>query len=181
MPRSIWFLLAAVIAACAILLGLRSCGSAAVRTDGASVFQPSSASTTGQPADTAQASTTDAADAARASAMRDAVSTLHRYMGALPGERARADAFWTGGKPPADTGEADLRTLQSPRGIRLQNSMPTFLGASDDALEIPVIVRVSLADTSTRHYRGWYRLRRAISGDRWEITSASVDPEHRRE
>ena len=181
MPRSLWILVVAVIVACALILGLRSCDDTDRRIDAVRGAAPSS-SPNDAPGATQTASANAAGDPVRAAAMRAAVSTLHQYIGALPGsDRAKADAFWVGGRPPAQTGEADLRALRSPRGMRLQNWTPTFIGSAGDAVEIPIVLNVSLADTSIRRYRGWYRLRRAIDGNRWEITSASVDVERRPE
>src|SRR5690606_23785021 len=48
------------------------------------------------------------------SAMRAAVSTLHRYLAKLPEDHAAADACWSGGAPAADATEADPRALASP-------------------------------------------------------------------
>lgn len=175
--RSMWLLLAAVLVACALIFGLRSCG----EEDGPSGPSPDAASSSAATAATLPGRSGTPADLSgnateRATAMQAAVSTLHEYIAALPGsDRAKADAFWVGGKPPARSGEADLRELEQPRALRLRNDTPTLLGASPDALQIPVDLRVNLADTTTRNYRGWYRMRRAITGDRWEITSASID------
>lgn len=177
MDRSLWLLLAAVLIACAMILGLRSCGGDEAASGAAIDPASSSSRTTAATPDAVGARSGDpAGNTARVVAMRAAVSTLHQYIAALPGsDRAKADAFWVGGKPPARSGEADLRTLDQPRALRLENGTPTLLGPTADALEIPVELRVNLADPPIRHYRGWYRMRRAISGDRWEITSASID------
>lgn len=181
MSRSMWWLLAAVCVACAILLGLRSCADDGTPTDARGAASPTAIAATPADADAAALSASGQPRLdARTAAIRAAVSTLHQYIAALPGDdRAKADAFWVGGKPPARTGEADLRALQGPRALRLQNGTPGFIGAGEDALEIPVELRISFADAPLRRYRGWYRLRRAISGDRWEITSASIDLERR--
>lgn len=181
MPRSLWMLVVSVLVACGLILGLRSCdgaerGRGAVGDDAQS--SPSSRDASTAPAALAK----DASDRAHAAATRAAVSTLYAYIGALPGQdRTRADAFWVGGKPPVATGEADLRALRSPKGMRLQNWTPTFIDSTRNAVEIPVALRVHLADASIRRYRGWYRLRRATAGDRWEIISASIDAESRPE
>jgi hypothetical protein len=114
----------------------------------------------------------------RNDAMLEAVSTLHRYLTALGGEdRTKADAFWAGGKPPARSGEADLRTLDGLHALRIQNGTPTALDSEPvpSALEIPVELRASFDDAPMQRYRGWYRLRRAVADGSWEITSASID------
>jgi hypothetical protein len=114
----------------------------------------------------------------RNNAMHEAVSTLHQYLTALGGDdRSGADAFWAGGKPPARSGEADLRSLEGLHALRIQNGRPTAMDAGPvpDALEIPVELRASFDDAPARRYRGWYRLRRAVADGSWEITSASID------
>jgi hypothetical protein len=113
----------------------------------------------------------------REEAMYAAVSTLHRYLAALGDvDRAKADGFWTGRGPPAASGEADLRSLENLRSFRTENGTPKPLDSSPvpNALEIPVELRASLKGVPMRRYRGWYRMRRAVSDDGWEITSASI-------
>jgi hypothetical protein len=114
---------------------------------------------------------------ARRAAYRSAISTLQRYLAALGDDVARADAYWAGGTPPAASGEADLRSLRDLRALRIENRMPVPLDtdAVPGAVEIQVELRVGLKDVPMRRYQGWYRLRRAIDGERWEITSASID------
>ena len=57
-----------------------------------------------------------AATQANAKAASLAASTLHAYLGALPGpDRSRADAFWSGGGPGAP---ADDDLLRSVHGLR---------------------------------------------------------------
>ncbi len=114
----------------------------------------------------------------RNSAMQEAVAALHQYLTALGGDdRHGADAFWASGKPPARSGEADLRTLEGLHALRIQNGRPTAMDSEPvpNALEIPVELRASFDDGPARRYRGWYRLRRAVADGSWEITSASID------
>ncbi|MEP6632722.1 MAG: hypothetical protein ABJA62_00785 [Luteimonas sp.] len=116
--------------------------------------------------------------AKREEAMRTAVSTLHRYLATLAEvDRAKADAFWAGKRPPAVTHEADLRSLKTLQALRIENGLPKPLdsAAVPEALEIPVQLRISREDQSTRRYHGWYRMRRAVADGHWEITSASID------
>lgn len=174
-----WLLAAIVLVAG--LLAVRGCsggqGSRSV-VEGAPRAGSNSANTTAQAA--VDANTDVAARALtrqRDDAMYAAVGTLQRYMAALGSDdRAKADAFWVDGRPAAN-GEADLRTLQALRGLRIENGTPKPMDAAQvpSALEIPVTLRVSLQDAPMRRYSGWYRLRQAVTGDRWEITSASID------
>ncbi len=177
--RWLWILGVVVLLLCAAA-GLRSClhddGDDAASTQaGAPVAQPNAADATA----TADATAAQRALIARRNeAIADAVSALHAYLAALGGEdRAKADAYWAGGKPPARAGEADLRDLKNLRALRSENGTPSPLDSEPvpNALEIPIELRASFSDAPQRRYRGWYRLRRAVSGDGWEITSASVD------
>lgn len=177
--RWLWIVGVVVLLLCAAA-GLRSCqhddGDDAASTQaGTPAAQPNTADTT---------AATDATAAQRAlvarrnEAMASAVSALHAYLAALGGEdRAKADAYWAGGKPPARTGEADLRDLKNLRALRSENGTPSALDSEPvpNALEIPIELRASFSDARQRRYRGWYRLRRAVSGGGWEITSASID------
>ncbi|MGH8031910.1 MAG: hypothetical protein ACREO8_05965 [Luteimonas sp.] len=114
----------------------------------------------------------------RDEAMYAAVSALQRYLAALGrDDHANADTFWVDKHPPTDSVEADLRSLKGLHGLRIESGTPKPLDSDPvpRALEIPITLRASLKDSPMRHYTGWYRLRRASSDDRWEITSASVD------
>lgn len=177
--RWLWILGVVVLLLCAAA-GLRSClhddgDDAASTPAGTPAAQPNTADTT---------AATDATAAQRAlvarrnEAMASAVSALHAYLAALGGEdRAKADAYWAGGRPPTRTGEADLRDLKNLRALRSRNGTPSRLDSDPvpNALEIPIELRASFSDAPQRRYRGWYRLRRAVTGDGWEITSASID------
>lgn len=176
--RILWLLLAVVLLVCAIV-GIRSCGKDGALDPGAATA--ATGAVTGTNADDAAAE----ADAAQLrerirrhdEALYAAVATLQRYLTALGGDdRAKADAFWAGDQPPADTHEADLRTLQNLRGLRIENGRPKALDSQPvpSALEIPVELRAGFEDGPMRRYSGWYRLRRTGDGS-WKITSASVD------
>ena len=115
---------------------------------------------------------------ARNAAMRAAVSTLHRYLTALgTGDRSKSDPFWSGGKPPAASNEADLRTLDDISSLRIENGTPVPLDAAPvpDALEIPVTLRAGVKGSPQRRYQGHYRLRRKLDHTQWEVTSARID------
>lgn len=173
------WLLPAVVMAAILIIGTRGCS----HRDSDADTHPSLGS-----ADVTTPSTRDMdaeADAARLreqirrhdDALYAAVATLQRYLAALGGDdRAAADAFWAGGSPPRDPNEADLRNLRELRGLRIENGKPQALDSEPvpRALEIPVELRVSVANGPLRRYQGWYRMRRAVADDRWEITSASV-------
>lgn len=129
------------------------------------------------PAARAQAAAQAVLEQKRLQAMSDAVDTLHRYLTVLSGsDRAAADAFWVGKRPPSPSHEADLRSLQGLRELRIQNSTPKPMDSEPvpTAFEIPVDLRASTEGQPLRRYRGWYRLRSATPGE-WRITSASVD------
>lgn len=176
--RILWLLLAAIILIGAVL-GLRDCRrDSTPGGDSARDIAAPAAATTPDPAAAEQAAKLRVLERRRIDAMTAAVSTLHEYLAALSGnDRAAADAFWTGKHPPADSGEADLRTLKGLLSLRIQNRTPKPLDSEDvpAALEIPVELRASIEGQALRRYRGWYRLRRAVDGH-WEVTSASIDP-----
>lgn len=115
---------------------------------------------------------------ARENAMRDAVSTVHRYLTALgTGDPAKSDPFWSGGRPPRTRNEADLPTLDGLRSLRIENGTPRALDGLPlpEALEIPVTLRAGMKDAPARRYEGYYRLRRTLDKRGWELTSARVD------
>lgn len=176
--RTLWLLLAAVLLVCAFA-GVRSCGRDAASDAGAAT------ATTGDEDGAASAGAAAEAEAAELrerirrhdEALYAAVATLQRYLAALGGDdRAKADAYWDGDGPPEDTHEADLRSLEQLRGLRIENGKPKALDSQPvpAALEIPVELRAGFEDGPMRRYRGWYRLRRSGDGS-WKITSASVD------
>lgn len=176
-------LLSAIVLLAGAALLLHRCTDAAPDADAPSA---GASSATTEAAASGAVSVASAADAAaqraRTAAIQDAVSTLHRYLTDLGGaDRAKADRYWSGGRP-ADAGEADLRTLGAGardvlRALRIENGAPKALdgAAVPAALEIPVTLRASLAGAPAQRYRGWYRLRRKITGEGWEITSAGID------
>ena len=178
--RSLWLFAFAVLAAIALLLW-RSC--ARDETPTASVQDPAAPASIAA-SDDPSASTAIAAQTAasrKQRAMSAAVDTVHRYLTALSsGDRAKADAFWVNDRPPAQSNEADLRTLKEVRAVRIQNRAPKPLDSNPvpEALEVPVELRASADGISNRQYRGWYRLRSLdpVNGE-WEISSASISRE----
>lgn len=122
-----------------------------------------------------------AIDTRRFQTLREAVSTLHQYLAALPaGNREQLAAFWASKQIPADSGEADLHDLQGLRALRMRNDTPQSLDQATatkgvpEALQIPVTLRAQLKSGDGHDYAGWYRMRRSAVDDRWKITSASI-------
>lgn len=111
--------------------------------------------------------------------LHGAAGTLHRYLGALAsGNLDTADVMWVGGKPPPVADDAALRALGR-YSVRINTDAPKPLDADEfpsRALEIPVRLRMSDADGNVRNWSGWYRLRRRIGNDGWEISTASMQP-----
>ncbi|UWX04764.1 hypothetical protein H1235_06395 [Pseudoxanthomonas sp. NC8] len=115
---------------------------------------------------------------AHAEAATQAASTLHAYLGALPGpDRSRADAYWAGGRPGTPADDALLRDITDLRGMRIRNDRPLALDheSTPRAFEIPVQLRLD-ANGRTARVQGTYRLRARVDGQGWEITSASLQP-----
>lgn len=178
--RSLWLFSAALLVGIALLLGWRSCG----REDAGDMRAPAS-NDADVDAATAPSQGNDAAHVTgqRQQAVSAAAATLHRYLAALSSkEFAKADAFWLDGRPPAQSNEADLRSLKDFGALRIENDPPKPLDSEPvpAALEIPIELRISSGDAPNRYYRGWYRLRATnpAKGE-WKITSASVKIETR--
>lgn len=114
---------------------------------------------------------------ARDEAFSAAVSVVHRYLTALPGTRAEADALWTGGRPSPVPDDANLRSLEGLQSLRIESDEPLALDkiSPPEAVEVPVRLTARMAG-GNRHYTGWYRVRPRVGGDGWEITSASLQP-----
>ena len=112
----------------------------------------------------------------RQAVMSRAVSGLHSYLGLAAAKNwPKADAFWVGGKPPPRPDDHAFRAIEGLRSMRINNDSPIPLDQESPprALEIPVTLRVRRED-GTRELKGWYRMRRKIDSDDWEITSASM-------
>lgn len=109
---------------------------------------------------------------------------VHRYLTALgTGDPAKSDTFWSGGRPPRTRNEADLPTLQGLRSLRIENGTPRPLDSAPlpEALEVPVSLRAGMKDSPARRYSGYYRVRRTLDKQGWEITSARIDAEPARQ
>jgi hypothetical protein len=110
--------------------------------------------------------------------MSNAVSTTHAYLGAIAGKDwAKADAYWVGGKPPPRPDDYAVRGIEDLRSLRINNDQPKPLDSESPprSVEVPVTLRVR-KESGIYEIRGWYRLRRKVAGDGWEITSASMRP-----
>jgi len=108
----------------------------------------------------------------------EAASTLHAYLRAIAAKQwNEADGYWTGGKAPSQAGDASVRAVKDLRSMRIQNDSPKPLDQESPArsIEIPVTLRVG-ETTGITGINGWYRMRRKVGGDGWEITSASLQP-----
>lgn len=129
-------------------------------------------------ADTAaQASQAEAAEL-RATAMSEAASTTHAYIAALVAkDRDKADSFWVGGKPPPRPDDYAVRGIEDMSTLRIDNDLPRSLDQESPprSVEVPVTLRVR-KEGGGYEIKGWYRLRSKVTGDGWEITSASLRP-----
>ena len=108
----------------------------------------------------------------------EAASTLHAYLRVIAAKQwNEADSYWSGGKAPSQPGDTSVRAAQDLRSMRIQNGSPKPLDNESPArsIEIPVTLRVR-ETTGITEINGWYRLRRKVGGDGWEITSASLQP-----
>jgi len=110
----------------------------------------------------------------------EAAGTLHRYLAALAsGDLTAADAMWVGGRPPPTPDDAALRAAGR-YSAHINTDAPKPLDPDElpsRSLEIPVRLRISGADGSVRNWSGWYRVRRKIGNDGWEISTASMRPQ----
>jgi len=138
-------------------------------------MQPSS--TTTPVADAAAVEALARLQEARYAAYSGAVSAVQGYLAAVGAQDwKKADPYWANQQP--GSGEANLRSLDKLQSLRIENDTPTMLDKEPvpAALEVPVRLRASFQDgRPMQHYRGWYRVRREVSGEGWEITSASID------
>lgn len=129
-------------------------------------------------ADSAPVSTESQAVEIQARAMAEAVSTLHAYLAVVAGKDwDKANAYWSGGKPPPREDDYAVRGIEDLRSMRINNEAPKPL--DDDSpskfIEIPVSLRIR-KDTGVYEINGWYRLQRKAAGEGWEIASASLQP-----
>jgi hypothetical protein len=138
------------------------------------------AAATPDPAQIAAAQRLEALRETQRSNLHEAASTLHRYLGALAGgDLTVANALWVGGKPPPKPDDAALRAMGR-YSAHINTETPKPLDPDQfpsRALEIPVRLRMSDAEGNVRNWNGWYRLRRKIGNDGWEISTASMQPQ----
>jgi len=144
---------------------------------------PAVAATDDTPA-TALAATPVAALSAVAAGADDESTVVRDYVNALMrGDRATADAFWSGGQPASRADDAVLRRLADHpeqadvRSLRMDSELPI---ARDDAQpsrlrDVPVRIRVVTGERTLR-FQGWYRLQPRADGSGWEIHGASLQP-----
>lgn len=171
-------LLLAIVAMLALALAWRACrplpGAADVPPPAAATEEDSQAA----PSEVAPPSATDAA--ARAQALGRAGSVVHAYLAALAGrDLQRADRWWANGGPGRSPGDAVLRALGPLRSLKINPAAARALDADPvpRAVEVPVRLRLVLADGSLRRVHGYYRLRASGEDSGWEITSAELQPE----
>lgn len=119
-------------------------------------------------------------DGARSQALASAKSAVHAYLAALAGpDPQQADQWWAKGRPGRSRGDAILRTKEPLRSLRITSASARPLDADPvpRVVEVPVRLRLGLADGSTRLVQGDYRLRARKDGEGWEITSAALQAE----
>lgn len=136
------------------------------------------------PAATALAAAPLAPLSAVAAGADDESTVVRNYFNTLMrGDRATADAFWSGGQPTSHADDAALRRLADHRGqadvrsVRMDSDPPI---ARDDAQpsrlrEVPVRIRVVTGERTVR-FKGGYRLQPRADGSGWEIHGASLQP-----
>ncbi|MCC7634574.1 hypothetical protein [Stenotrophomonas rhizophila] len=113
-----------------------------------------------------------------ASGAADEPTVVRQYFNTLmTGDRAAADAFWSGSRTSARPDDIALRELPGLLGLRMETDPPI---ARDDAQpsrlrEVPVRIRARTAEGTLR-YHGWYRLQPRADGSGWEIHGASLQP-----
>src|SRR5690606_37841646 len=163
----------------ALVFVLRGCGGERTPTPAATASAEAAAGSEARSAARAQAVAEAELRQHYESAMRAAVSTLHRYLAKLPEDHAAADAFWSGGAPGGAASEAGLRALASPpRQFRSRHRAPSVLEGDPlpTAVRVPVELRLVPAEGPMRRYAGWYELRHEPAGDAWRITAAAGTP-----
>ncbi|MCF7749683.1 hypothetical protein KQ945_02910 [Bacillus subtilis subsp. subtilis] len=114
----------------------------------------------------------------------DESTVVRHYLNALMrGDRAAADASWSGGQPASRADDALLRRLADQpgaagvRSLRIDSDLPIARDAAQPSRlrEVPVRISVITAD-ATLHFQGWYRLQPRADGSGWEIQGASLHP-----
>lgn len=168
-----------ILASTLLLLAGCSCSKKSEAGNGESVTEAGNAPVVDAASATdldAQAETAQAQ--AQAESFSQAASAVHAYLAALAAKDwPKADAYWAGGKPPPRLEDSSLRSIEDLRSLRINNDPPLALDSESPArtVEVPVTLRIR-KDNAAYQLKGWYRLRRTINGDSWEITSASLQP-----
>jgi hypothetical protein len=124
------------------------------------------------------ASVSQDASAKNSANLSQAASTLHAYLAVVAGKDwGKADTYWVGGKAPPRPDDYAVRSIEDLGSMRINNQTPEPLDEElpTRAVEIPVTLRLRGKD-GIREISGWYRLRRKVGDDGWEITSASMPP-----
>lgn len=128
--------------------------------------------------DSASVSAATQAAEIQARAIAEAVSTLHSYLAVVAGKDwDKANAYWSGGKPPPREEDYAVRGIEDLRSMRINNEAPKPLDDESPSkyIEIPVSLRIR-KDSGIYEINGWYRLQRKATDDGWEIASASLQP-----
>lgn len=110
--------------------------------------------------------------------MSEAVATLHSYLALVAGKDwDKANAYWSGGKPPPREDDHAMRGVEGLRSMRINNDPPKPLDDESPSkfIEIPVSLRIR-KDSGIYEINGWYRLHRKATDDGWEIAAASLQP-----
>ncbi|MDR2870995.1 MAG: hypothetical protein LBV45_00340 [Xanthomonadaceae bacterium] len=126
------------------------------------------------------------AKARHSRALANAVDAVQRYLNALAmRDQALADGFWSGGRPPSQPDDVVLRTaLKDMQSIKIMSDAPVALDdqSPPQLLEVPVRLRIQ-TPSGLQRINGTYRLHIKPSTDtdpaKWEIVSASIQPELR--
>ena len=171
----------AVIVLPLLLLGGCSCQRHANDDGAAASEQAAAAAVAATPDGSAAqplAGNTVSPPSAVASGAADEPTVVRQYFNTLmTGDRAAADAFWSGGRTSARPDDIALRELPGLLGLRVEADPPI---ARDDAQpsrlrEVPVRIRARTAEGTLR-YHGWYRLQPRADGSGWEIHGTSLQP-----
>jgi hypothetical protein len=165
-----------------LLLGNCSCSrKPEPQTDvSATATLPAASERDAQTEDRAALARRQALDAQQQASLLEAAGALHAYLGDLASGRLdQANARWVGGRPAPVPDDAALRAL-GPHSMRINTEAPEPLDPDEypwRSLEIPVRLQASDAQGHVQAWSGWYRLRRKVGNDGWELSSASVRPQ----
>ncbi|MET0814852.1 MAG: hypothetical protein ABWX88_06630 [Pseudoxanthomonas sp.] len=161
-----------------LLLGACSCDRKPETEPAVSTVPSDQAGPVADAATTAESVATAQALAKNSANLAQAASTLHAYLAVVAGKDwTKADAYWVGGKAPPRPDDYTVRSIEDLGSMRINSKAPEALDEESPtrAVEIPVTLRVR-GDGGIREINGWYRMRRKVSDDGWEITSASLQP-----